>query len=111
MTTFTTKILEIAVLPKDPTFRLDNVVYLIEYEVTGVDGKFSHAVSRKIGIGNPDPNNFTPVDKLTTEQLMQFLTNSLAPDDMRVVENEIQEAIESQKNPQKDPYVIPWAAK
>jgi len=108
MTTFTTKILNIKVLPQDPKLGLQNVVFLIFFTVEGVDGEFKHSVSRHIGIGPADPANFTPIDQLTTHQLLAFMTAAMAADDMRCIENEINDAIEIQKNPQLKPTVIQW---
>jgi hypothetical protein len=111
MTTFTTKILNVKVLPQDPKLGLQNVVFLIGFMVEGVDGEFKHSVARNIGIGPADLANFTPIDQLTTEQLLAFMTTALAPDDMRCIENEINNAIESQKNPRQQPVVIDWTNK
>ncbi len=111
MTTFTTKILEIKALPQDPKLGLQNVVFLIGFMVEGVDGEFKHSVARNIGIGPADPANFTPIDQLTTDQLMTFMNAALAPDDIRCIENEINEAIEAKKSPNKEPIVIDWTNK
>ena len=111
MTTFTTKILEIKELPHDSKLGLQNVVFSIGFMVEGVDGEFKHSVVRQVGIGTAEPLNFTPIDQLTTEQLMSFMSASLAPDDMRCIENEINEAIEKQKAPSQEPIVIDWTEK
>lgn len=111
MTTFTTNILEIKALPQDPKLGLQNVVFLIKFIVEGVDGEFKHSVSRHIGIGPADPANFTPIEQLTTNQLMTFMNAALAADDMRCIENEINDAIEIQKNPSQQPVVIDWTNK
>jgi hypothetical protein len=108
MTTFTTKIQEIKVLPQDSKLGLQNVVFLIGYVVEGVDGEFKHSVSRHIGVGPADPTNFTPIDELTTDQLLSFLNSALAPDDMRCAENEIEENISQQKRPKQEPFVMKW---
>ena len=108
MTTFTTKIDEIKVIPTDAKFGLKEVVFIVSFTVTGVDGQFKNSVSRGIGLGAPDPANFTPLDQITNEQMLSFVNGALAPDDMRVIQNEINEAIEQQKNPQAQPFVIPW---
>ena len=83
MTTFSTKIDQIKVMPQDPKFGLQNVVYVVSFTVTGVDGEYKHSVSREIGLGAPDPANFTPLDQLSTDQLLSFMNASRAPDDMR----------------------------
>jgi hypothetical protein len=108
MTTFTTKILNIKVLPEDPKLGLQNVVFLIFFTVEGVDGEFKHSVLRQIGLGSANPANFTPIDQLTTEQLLAFMTSALAPDDMRCIQNEINDAIELQKTPGQQPVVMDW---
>jgi hypothetical protein len=111
MTTFTTKIFEIKAFPQDPKLGLQNVVFLIGFEVEGVDGEFKHSVARHIGIGPADPTSFTPIDQLTTEQLLSFMNAALAPDDMRCIENEINDAIQAKKTPSQEPIVIDWTNK
>lgn len=108
MTSFVTKIQELKVIPQDQKLGLQNVVYAVKFTVTGTDGNYSHSVSAEIGIGQADPQSFTPLDNLTEQQVLQFIQNALAKDDMQVIQNEINEAIEQQKNPQSKPIVVPW---
>jgi hypothetical protein len=108
MTTFTTKIQQIKARPQKEKLGLSNVVYSIGYVVTGIYGPYKHSVSREIGIGPADPSNFTDIDKLKTDQLLSFMNTALAPDDMRCIQNEIEEAISQQKDPNKVPLVIEW---
>jgi len=108
MTTFTTKIQEIKILPQDFKSGLRNVVFLVGFSVEGVDGEFKHSVIRNIGIGPADPVKFTPIEELTTDQLLLFVSSSLAPDDMRCVQNEIEETISQQKKPKQELFVMKW---
>lgn len=108
MTSFATKILELKVIPQDPKLGLQNVVYAVKFTVIGTDGDYSHSVSTEIGIGQANPQSFTPLDNLTEQQVLQFVQNALAKDDMQVIQNEINDAIEQQKNPQSKPFVVSW---
>lgn len=108
MTQFTFKVCKLGVMPEHQDTGLTNVIYSVAFDVTGTDGEFSHTVHRSIGLGSPDPADFVQMDQLTEAQLIEFAKSAFAPDDMRVIQNEIQEAIDRQKSPAKSPVEIAW---
>lgn len=108
MTKFSVKIEELKVIPKDEKLDLSNVVYAVAYSVTGEDGGLSHSVFKEIGVGEPNAANFTPLEELNDEKVMSFLVSSLAADDMRCAEYEIQQVIERIKNPVQTSVSMQW---
>jgi hypothetical protein len=108
MTKFSVKIEELKVIPKDEKLDLSNVVYAFAYSVIGEDGELSHSVYKEIGVGEPNAASFTPLEELNDEKVMSFLMSSLAADDMRCAEYEIQQVIDRMKNPVQAAVSIQW---
>jgi hypothetical protein len=108
MIKFTFNITKIGVIPNHKKTGLTNVVHSISFDVTGKDGEFSHTIHRSIGISNPNNIEFTELNNLTEYQLINLIKNSFAIDDMQIIENEIQEAIDKQKNTDKSSMEICW---
>lgn len=108
MTTYSTKINQIKVIAQDQKLRLENIVFTVSFTVTGKDGELNHSVTREIGLATPDPSNFIPLEKLTNEQMLVFMNDALAPDDMRCIQNEIDETILKQKNSESELSVVKW---
>lgn len=107
MTAFSLSINKLNVLPAADN-GLTNVVYSVEYLVTGVDGDIKHIVSRTIGLGAADPQKFTRLEDLTEAQLISFVREAVADGDIPSAEYEIQEAIDRQKSPAMAPVSLSW---
>ena len=108
MTTFNLKINKLNILPVVDEQKLENVVYSVEYIVHGKDGDHKASVIRTIGLGSPDKTLFKPLDLLTEQDLIGFVRSSVASDDIKCAELEVQEAIDRMKNPVQSVVSMQW---
>jgi hypothetical protein len=108
MTTFNLKINKLNVMPIDSEQGLENVVYSVEYIVHGQDGDDQASVVRTIGIGSPDNSSFKPLEVLTEQDVIGFVNSSVAPDDIRCAQLEVQEAIDKMKSPVQSVVSMQW---
>jgi hypothetical protein len=108
MTTFNIKINKLNVMPVASEQGLQNVVYSVEYIVHGKDGDHEASVVRTIGLGAPDPADFKALDSLTEQDVIGFVHSSVAPDDIRCAELEVQEAIDKMKSPAPAVVSLQW---
>jgi hypothetical protein len=108
MAEYKTQIKELRVISQDPKLGLQDVVYAVSIIVTGTDGVYTHSVTKEFGIGQANPTDFTPLADLTEAQVKKFVNDAMAKDDMQAIRNEIDDAIEQQKNPNAKPKVVVW---
>ena len=108
MTEFNLKINKLHVMPIDSEQGLENVVYSVEYIVHGKDEDHQASVVRTIGIGSANVANFKPLESLTEQDLIAFVNSSVAPDDIKCAEFEVQESIDRMKNPVQAAVSMQW---
>ena len=76
-----------------------DTVYSVNYTYSGTDGQNTVSVSGTIGVGNPDPSKFLPIQNVTTAQALEWALASFAPDDLRCFQNAIEAQLEAKKAP------------
>jgi hypothetical protein len=108
MTTFNLKIDKLNVISDVDEQGLENVVYSVDYIVTGEDGDYKASASRTIGLNSPTKANFKSLESLTEQDILEFVRSSVAPDDIKCAELEVQIAIDKTKNPTKTAVSIQW---
>jgi hypothetical protein len=108
MTTFNITINKLYVLPVEDEQKLENVVRSVDYVVHGKDGDYRASVVRNIGLGSPDKALFKPLDSLTEQDLIGFVHSSVAPDDIKCLELEVQETIDRMKIPVQSVVTMQW---
>jgi hypothetical protein len=71
----------------------------VNYTYSGTDGENTASVSGTIGVGNPDPSQFTQIQNITTSQALEWALASFAPDDLKCFQNAIQDQLKAKKTP------------
>jgi len=102
--TYTWNILKIEVTPSYEG--LSDIVCNVDFEYTGTneDG-VSHTIERRIPFYTVDPNNYTPYNKLTKDQVVNWIETSINMDSInKLMEYEI--SIKARPEPQEKP--LPW---
>jgi hypothetical protein len=108
MTTFNITINKLYVLPVEEEQKLENVVQSVDYIVHGKDGDYRASVVRNVGLGSPNKTLFKPLDALTEQDLINFVHSSVALEDIKCLELEVQEAIDRMKNPVQSVVSMQW---
>jgi hypothetical protein len=86
-----------------------NVVSTAHWMCTGSDGEFTGSVYSTCSFQVPegDISGFTPFDKLTEQQVLQWIWASGV--DKEATESAVSKQIEMQKNPPIVQPALPWA--
>lgn len=83
-----------------------NVVYLVVWTLTGVDGTYSASETGGTGVTYEAGTPYTPYNQLTEEQVLGWVQAAMTPDCLAFYENRIQQSIDNQKNTDIKP--LPW---
>jgi hypothetical protein len=88
-----------------------NYVVIANYEVVGVDGTYSAALSNIARFSTENVDNFTPYEDLTNDIVIGWIQDELGVDGVANLEACIQGQIDSQANPPVVPQntPLPWA--
>ena len=99
MITYNLKINKLNVTLFDDKQELENVVYSVEYIIEGKDEANNASAVRTIGLNSPDKANFKSLASLTSQDIIDFVYSSVAPDDIQCAKLEVQENINKIKSP------------
>lgn len=88
---------------------LTNVVYSVNWRLTGTDGDYTATVYGAVTVPAPDPANFTPYDQLSEAQVQGWVTGILGAEQVAVYESSVAEQIAVQKNPVEASLPPPWS--
>lgn len=85
----------------------DGAVYTAHWTVSlEEDGETASAYG-SVGIGEPDPANFTPFDQLTKEQVVNWVLSTLGVDQVVTIEEALHNQIQQKINP-TSASGLPW---
>ena len=86
----------------------DGTVTTIHWSVSLTEDGFSAGAYGTIGLGEPDPDTFTPYDELSPEQVIDWLHETMGADLVTAYEESLATQVEEQRNP-KQATGLPWA--
>ena len=78
---------------------LENVIKYIKWIRNAEDGEYKASNSATFVCGDPDPNNYTPYDQITKEQVIQWLESGLKID---LIDMALEGNINDQKAPKTE---------
>lgn len=82
-------------------------VYTLHYTVTHYDQGKSAGAYGSVGLGAPDPDNYTPFDQVTEEQAIGWLKAALGDEQVAAIESSLEKAIQEELNP-THASGVPW---
>lgn len=85
----------------------DGQIYTIHYTVTHYDQGESAGAYGSIGLGDPDPNNFTPYDQITKEQAIGWVKDAFGPEKVAEIEAALESQIQEKLHP-THAAGVPW---
>jgi hypothetical protein len=86
---------------------LTDVVKTIHWRYDAVDGGFSAGAYGSVSLSAPDPDAFTPYSQITPVWAIECVTGQIKLDEINAA---LETQIENQKNPPVMPMVPPFAA-
>lgn len=88
---------------------LTDVVYNIEYILTGHDGdSHGYQLFGNVDVGNPDPDNFKPFKLLTQRVVEVWVESALGDELLSDLKTTLESQIELQKSPPTATLNRPW---
>jgi hypothetical protein len=89
---------------------LTDVVFNVHWTLIGDDGE-GHTGSAygSVGVTLDESGDYTPYDKLTQEQVVGWVKDSLGEDQVAVIETNIDDQINQQINPTVITPPLPWS--
>lgn len=108
MTTYTWKVIKMAVLPFVEGSA--DVVVSAQWSITGVDESFGYSISDWSQFTLDQGKGFTPYNQLTEQQVLDWIKQQMGDDKITVLESKIQNRIDAQRNPITEPtsQPLPW---
>lgn len=88
---------------------LSDVVYSVNWHLSGTEGAYSANVYGSCGVQPPQPDAFTPYDQLTEAQVQGWVETALGADKVAAYKDNITKQIELQKNPVDASLQPPWS--
>jgi len=85
----------------------DGQIYTIHYTVTHYDQGESAGAYGSVGLGDPDPNNFTPYAQITKEQAVGWVKDALGAERVASMEANLESQIQKKLNP-TSATGVPW---
>lgn len=85
----------------------DGQVYTAHWTVNLTDQGESAGAYGSVGFGEPDPNNYTPFDELTKDQVIGWVKDALGAEQVASIESSLQAQIQEKLNPTHSAGV-PW---
>jgi len=91
----------------DGTVPPDGQIYTIHYTVTHYAESESTGAYGSVGLGDPDPTNFTPYDQITKDQAIEWVKDALGAEQVASIESSLEEQIQQKLNP-TSASGVPW---
>jgi hypothetical protein len=96
----------LTVKPKEGS--LTDVVIIVDWRRTAVDGNYASSVYGQVSLGPPNPSNYTAFDDLTKAQVQGWVVASLTQPVVDQYDASLAQNIADQKNPPTIPLPPPW---
>jgi hypothetical protein len=77
----------------------DGQIYTIHYTVTHYDQGESAGAYGSIGLGDPDPDNYTPFADITKEQAIDWVKSALGDEQVATITAALEAQIQEKLNP------------
>jgi len=87
---------------------LTDVVIIVDWRRTAVDGNYGSSVYGQVSLGPPNPSNYTAFDDLTKAQVQGWVVASLTQPVVDQYDASLAQNIADQKNPPTIPLPPPW---
>jgi hypothetical protein len=87
---------------------LTDVVIIVDWRRTAVDGNYASSVYGQVSLGPPNPSNYTAFDDLTKAQVQGWVVASLTQPVVDQYDAGLAQSIADQKNPPTIPLPPPW---
>ena len=87
---------------------LTDVVIIVDWRRTAVDGNYGSSVYGQVSLGPPNPSNYTAFDDLTKAQVQGWVVASLTQTVVDQYDASLAQNIADQKNPPTIPLPPPW---
>ncbi len=87
---------------------LTDVVIIVDWRRTAVDGNYASSVYGQVSLGPPNPSNYTAFDDLTKAQVQGWVVASLTQPVVDQYDASLAQNIADQKNPPTIPLPPPW---
>jgi len=85
----------------------DGAVYTVHYTVSCEDFDKTAGAYGSIGLGDPDPSNFTPFASLSEDQVVGWVKTTLGSEQVASIESALEQQIQEQLNP-THANGVPW---
>lgn len=85
----------------------DGAVYTAHWTVSLEENGETASSYGSVGIGEPDPADFTPFDQLTKEQVVNWVLSTLGIDQVVTIEEALHNQIQQKLNP-TSASGLPW---
>ncbi len=85
----------------------DGQIYTIHYTVTLSDQGETVGAYGSVGLGDPDPDNYTAFDDITKEQAIQWTKDALGDEQIASIETALANQLEQKINP-TSASGVPW---
>ncbi len=87
---------------------LTDVVIIVDWRRTAVDGNYASSVYGQVSLGPPNPSNYTAFADLTKAQVQGWVVASLTQPVVDQYDAGLAQSIADQKNPPTIPLPPPW---
>lgn len=87
---------------------LTDVVIIVDWRRTAVDGNYASSVYGQVSLGPPNPSNYTAFADLTKAQVQGWVVASLTQTVVDQYDAGLAQSIADQKNPPTIPLPPPW---
>lgn len=85
----------------------DGQICTIHYTVTRYDQTETAGAYGSVGLGDPDPDNYTPFDEITKDQAVGWVKDALGAEQVASIESALEKQIQEKLNPTHSAGV-PW---
>lgn len=87
---------------------LTDVVIIVDWRRTAVDGNYASSVYGQVSLGPPNPSNYTAFADLTKAQVQGWVVSILTQEVVAQYDASLAQNIADQKNPPTIPLPPPW---
>lgn len=85
----------------------DGAVYIVHWTASLEENGESASAYGSVGLGAPDPDNFIPFSQLTKEEVLNWVFETLGPDQVVSIQEGLYNQIQAKLNPTSEAGV-PW---
>lgn len=85
----------------------DGQIYTVHWTASLEENGESAGAYGSIGLGDPDPNNYTPFDQLTKNEVINWVFEAMGPDQVVSIQEALNTQIQEKLNPTHSAGV-PW---